>query len=81
MSAQGHVGCGQEGRAPRLLNPGPQSSPLSVAQGEAITRVARAGFLLVDVGEEFGLPGAEPKAGLSKRVAPKPLGEVSQGWR
>lgn len=60
MSAQGHVGCGQEGLAPRLLTPGPQSSPLSVAQGKAITQVAHTGFLLADVGEEFWWPGAEP---------------------
>lgn len=35
MSGQGHVGCGQEGRGPGLLNPSPHASPVRVAQSKA----------------------------------------------
>lgn len=82
-SVQGHVGWGQEGLVPRLLNPGSHPSPLSVVQSEAVTQITtHAGFLLSDLGGRFLVARSRAtEAGSSKGVATRLLRKVSQKQR
>ena len=80
--AQGHVVCGQEGLAPRLLNPGPHASPLSAVQSKALAQIAtHACFLLLDLVGGFGVAWgrateAQLKSGRGCRVAEEGLPEA-----